>query len=897
MRRRGLCALVLFGLLVNTPPRAQACGPSYLEPIFVFADSPDLPFEDFVAGRIGIVQPTFGRKTLLISYRYLNGGSFSANEQKDLVLALKSVTPEQPIEEVVELWLAARKQYLHKEKPPSIYTERNLPFSGYNFFPNCTQNAFEVATATLKDRVASYGADDRHVREWVRGQDEVFQNCAAGTATIPQQLRAGVPVWLQKDRDYQIAAALFYSMQFDEARARFEKIAGDGESDWKSTADYLVARTLVRQASLTEDQQKQTAAYQQAERRLQTLVASGNQFRDASRKLLGLIRYRTRPEERAGELAELVSHNGASMDLRQDVIDYVWLLDKFESQVMKAEHERREALKKKEAERETTRDQSRLVDPMAANETIGIVFAPRFADGSYDHQNLIRLEIKNDTPEAEVLRLAEQRLNRSLTAEESKDVTSQFKFALDRSKWFASYNRKLTLVSQDHESCYYCEDIELKLADLPDFLSANDLTDWIFTLQMEGPETNARALAKWRQTESPAWLAAALIKADATSSGLADLIRAAEQTGPDTAAFPTIVFHLARLKVTLGKVSEARQLLDAVLNTHLDLLPVSAQNQFRVERAQLAKNLVEFLRYSALKPAAFYEEGLFVSIRDLVESRKEWWSSESYEETKEVFEARIEKSYQNLLSDDLRLFDDSTNNIMDRHLSLRLLQQTAKDSQVPASLRSRLTLNVWTRAILLDHHEVALQVTPAVIEIAPEMKDVLAEYLQAKTDTDRRRAALYVLLKSPDLTPFLAEAPMQFRIFPTEDYYFESAWWCSPSETEYREGKEVPKVVAAPDFLDTNDREIAKREYAALSEIGDAKTFLGKHVLQWAAEAPEDPRIPEALFIVFKANESHKYGCNGWETNVDMQQQSEEILRERYPKSQWTAKLPPLEDR
>src|ERR1044072_39833 len=283
MIRRWLCVLILFGLLLNLHVAANACGPSYLVPIFVFESSPDLPFEEFTAGKIGIVRPTFGRKTLLIAYRYLNGGSFTDSEQKDLVLALKAETPKDDMDAAVETWLNTRQEYLHEEQPPAVYSERRA-YNSYSFFPNCTQNAFKVATTTLKDRVASYGDDDPHVREWLRGQDEVFKNCAADAASLPAELGAGAPEWLRKDRDYQIAAALFYSMQFDEAKSRFEKIAADGQSDWQATAAYMVPRTLARQASLIKDTLKQAALVAETGKRLQDLVTTYNRFRDASRK-------------------------------------------------------------------------------------------------------------------------------------------------------------------------------------------------------------------------------------------------------------------------------------------------------------------------------------------------------------------------------------------------------------------------------------------------------------------------------------------------------------------------------------------------------------------------------------------------------------------------------------
>src|SRR6185436_9920645 len=333
MIRRAVTSVLLIALLIQSHTAANGCGPSYLQPIFVFEESPDLPFAEFTAGKIGIVKSTFGRKTLVISYRYLNGGAFTADEQKHLVLALEGKAPGDDDGEAVKAWVALRKELTPAEELPEIYRERTTS-SGYDYFPNCAKNAFEVAITTLRNRIDSYGADDPNVREWIRGQDEVFQNCSGNSPSVPSDLGQAAPPWLRKDRDYQIAAAHFYSMQFDEARTRFERIAADPESVWQATADYLVARTLVRQASLTDDQAKEPL-YAKAEAKLATLIAGNGQFAEGSRKLLGLVKYRIHPEERVAELAEMISRTGASLDVRQDLIDYVWLVDKFEAEVLK----------------------------------------------------------------------------------------------------------------------------------------------------------------------------------------------------------------------------------------------------------------------------------------------------------------------------------------------------------------------------------------------------------------------------------------------------------------------------------------------------------------------------------------------------------------------------------
>ena len=76
-----------------------------------------------------------------------------------------------------------------------------------------------------------------------------------------------------------------------------------------------------------------------------------------------------------------------------------------------------------------------------------------------------------------------------------------------------------------------------------------------------------------------------------------------------------------------------------------------------------------------------------------------------------------------------------------------------------------------------------------------------------------------------------------------------------------------------------------------LIDLADGKSYLGKQVLEWAESSPDDPRLPEALFIAVKANAEYKYGCDGWAHDKETQFSAETILRERYPLNSWTAKL------
>ena len=79
---RALVTTTLLGALLCTSlSPALACGPSYIETVFAIDGSPDIPFEEFTRGNIGVVRPKFGPKALFIAYRYANGGSFSASDQ------------------------------------------------------------------------------------------------------------------------------------------------------------------------------------------------------------------------------------------------------------------------------------------------------------------------------------------------------------------------------------------------------------------------------------------------------------------------------------------------------------------------------------------------------------------------------------------------------------------------------------------------------------------------------------------------------------------------------------------------------------------------------------------------------------------------------------------------
>jgi len=269
------------------------------------------------------------------------------------------------------------------------------------------------------------------------------------------------------------------------------------------------------------------------------------------------------------------------------------------------------------------------------------------------------------------------------------------------------------------------------------------------------------------------------------------------------------------------------------------------------------------------------------------------WEPESYEESKEEYERKTEESFKQFLPwDERKAFDSEAADLFNWHFSLNALLEAAHSTELPDYQKKSFLLAVWTRAVLLKNDSVARQVAPELATQVPEMSSFLDNYLNAKTRTQRDSEALYIMLKFSNLSPYVPYGVPEFSTAEETDYYFETSWWCKPEAIEYHmDGTESPKVVPAPRFIGPQALSAAKRERAALIAIGDAKSWLGKRVLEWAKRSPADPRMPEALYIAIQANKSYKYGCGSWEQDEDTRNELEELLKEKYPNSSWSVRL------
>jgi hypothetical protein len=330
---RTFIAFALLTIIFWHAPISLACGPFTLSAIFTFTVHPEYPLEKFASGDVGVLQPTYARSYLFVAYRHLIGAGFTQQEQRALVdlwrarLDFKWRTDGQ---DWVQEWLAARVKVPGVSPAPKIevYRSREKP-NEYETYLNCQNDAFNNATTTLNARIAKFGAEHSLIKDWVGAQDEVFANCSEGKH-IPSAAPSDADSLIRSDRSYQVAAANFYSSNFAEAKTLFESISHDSNSPWHKTAPYLIARTLVREASLGAPEKK-NESLAAAEKQLNAILKTQTlrETHAAAKRLMNVVRLRLHPEARLHELAHSLMGKNQNEDLKQNLWDYTTLLDQF----------------------------------------------------------------------------------------------------------------------------------------------------------------------------------------------------------------------------------------------------------------------------------------------------------------------------------------------------------------------------------------------------------------------------------------------------------------------------------------------------------------------------------------------------------------------------------------
>jgi hypothetical protein len=407
------------------------------------------------------------------------------------------------------------------------------------------------------------------------------------------------------------------------------------------------------------------------------------------------------------------------------------------------------------------------------------------------------------------------------------------------------------------------------------------MTDWIISFRFSG-DTGAEAhrVVRWQQTHSLAWLVAALADATPQTPKVGVLLDASAKVPVNSPAYLTLAFERDTVLADTGKQAQARQEIDKILTMPNDRVPAASRNIFLALRMKLAQNLEELLRYA---PRTVVEVPEAVSLP-------------------EDFTTAI--AGKPLLDDDAAI-------VFSRKLPLSVLKAAAQSNLLTPRLRRDVAVAAFTRAVLLRDNVAARELAPAVGELVPSLKKQFATYASVDAaDADAQEfAAAFLLLHAPGSRPVVGSGwgsrvsdDGEEDLTAIDDY--RDNWWCylgptgvvgaadgNPAEPQldeslrmiYRDGR-----ISAPAFLTAQEREATQREWAAIAALPAGSQWLAERAITWAKAHPDDARVPEALHLAVRAT---RHGCRGDNTEK-FSREAFDLLHQRYPKSDWTAKTP-----
>jgi len=389
----------------------------------------------------------------------------------------------------------------------------------------------------------------------------------------------------------------------------------------------------------------------------------------------------------------------------------------------------------------------------------------------------------------------------------------------------------------------------------------NDLADWVLAFQGEGPEARDRTLTRWRDTKSEPWLVAALWHLRGATPDTDAVLQHAAAVPATSASYPTVTFLRVRLLIALGRHDDARQLLAALPDEPRPGFSTETINLLRGERLMVARDLEELLRTAP---------------RSSVPSASAFGASPA-----------------NVIS-----FDEDAAAVLNDRLPLDRLVDAALSKILPARLRTRVAIAAFTRAIILNRHDAARRVAPALRETAPMLAGDLDVYLRASTPEASRRAAVLLILRTPGMTRSIRGLEDHYSIAFVEPRRihesFTQTWWCGPypaaaptaagdAQSELIHVLYPSHNVPPPAFLSAEERQTAERERTDLLGSGHAARYLATAALAWVRERPADPQAAEALSRI----------VNGWrrtcrdQGDAQLARQSFQELHRRFPSSEW----------
>ncbi len=892
-----MAVAVAAAALLSAPPlrsRSDASGFASTVTLFESHVHPDLPFDRFAAGRLGIIKPTWDHSFLYASYRYLDGPGFDPAEQKALVslwndwLGIEPIPPRESdwianmnleivsqkaglvrVGEAANEWLDARAKVPGVGLTEGIGVYRDAPAEyGVFSYINCGDDAFRTASGTLSTMIAKFGVSSPQVKQWVEAQDQVFDNCSdnapdfgvnndAWSSMVEEWTNErgkvpGVATWPGASNGCR-------GMRFRRAALALETMIGNFGASSPQVKQWVDAQDK----DLTECSNPQPSADgtpTPAPADVPEPLTEGTPFERAQRNYqIAAANFYSGDFDTAAKMFAAIAANPSS-PWRQ-LAPYLVVRATIRKATLSAE----------------TNDHAILAQAEA--QLNKMIAAPGDDMVKRSAQRLLGFVQTQLHPEQR-----QQELAHAVMIPNSGEL---FRQNVGDYVWL------------------------LEHGNLHEHYNSDDLTNWITGLCATNTCDSGTTIEKWKKTSSMPWLVAAIIETPASDPSAPALIEAAEKIKPDSPAFVTLTYHIARLQIGKGKTEEARKKLDALLAIRAQL-PVSTVNEVMRLRMKTARDLNELLVDAPRTPLGFTDTQDSNEIPANLAETPAPAEAPAPQPTAQIpaagsvevdvgpsadggghmghgFAAVVptpEASPSSAPTPDpeaqkLRelaagpLFDDDAADVLTRWLPLSMQIEAAHSGLLSSRLRGQVALAAFIKAILLNDDAAARGFASQVIDSYPKLKPWIETWLAAKSPDEQSFATALMILENPGLR-YTVEAGAGRETPLDQIDSFRDNWWSTHSGSDDQTG---------PGFLTAAEKKSAAEEWNKLSSI-NAPNFLCAAAIEQTKSHPDDARAPEALYRCIAAVH---LGCSNSQ-GTDYAQSAFKLLHHRYPDSQWAEK-------
>ena len=401
--------------------------------------------------------------------------------------------------------------------------------------------------------------------------------------------------------------------------------------------------------------------------------------------------------------------------------------------------------------------------------------------------------------------------------------------------------------------------------DLTDTLAKvgdDQLLRWTIIYQSTTPDSYKLSLENYKKSHAPIWLISALSKADSKSVDLSLLMDAAFKFDSKSKAYPTVVWHRARLLRQQGKLDEAYKVTCDFISQNMANYGPSTLNNFRQLALVLAKSFPDFLKYGIDNPAGI----------------NSGWTGNDLPQ--DIGKVETAKGYPVVPP---RLVDAAVLTI-NKNVPLSYWGTIAKDPRLTAAQKLDVLQAAYVRSILLNNLSMAKAIAPELGKQAPYLMTHIKSVEQSKTATERSFNFAFMCLQNPGMKPYIEEGMGRSEPPNERDMYGDNWWDSNPATLGATPDPDVPRA-----FLSQTELVKGQQEAKSLTSLGVGTNYLAGLVLSFVKTNPKDPRIPEALSRVVK---SAKFGPTDGDT-TDWSRKAFKILHSAaYAKSKWAKDTP-----